>query len=77
MLLEPLNGTFWVGCIYGRNDDASRFAYFCGAATDYLRIANIQCVFSSINPALRCVRTSAEAWVGLKHSGGHNRQRHA
>ena len=44
MLLEPLNGTFWVGCIYGRNDDASRFGYFCGAAAEYLRVANIQCV---------------------------------
>ncbi len=23
--LEPENGMFWVGCIYGRNDDASRW----------------------------------------------------
>lgn len=45
MLLEPLNGTFQVGCIYGRADDAARFSYFCGAASDYLRIADIQCVF--------------------------------
>lgn len=37
ILLEPQNGIFWVGCVYGRNDDASRFAWFCGAAAEYLR----------------------------------------
>lgn len=35
--LEPMNGTFWVGCIYGRNDDAVRFGFFCGAALEYLK----------------------------------------
>jgi len=35
--LEPMNGTFWVKCIYGRNDDAGRFAFFCGAALEYLK----------------------------------------
>ena len=35
-LLEPTNGTVWAGCIYGRNDDAARFGFFCGAALDYL-----------------------------------------
>jgi len=49
-LLEPLNGTFWVGCIYGRNDDASRFGYFCGAAAEYLRVANIQCALPLSDP---------------------------
>ena len=53
VLLEPLNGTFWVGCIYGRNDDASRFGYFCGAAAEYLRVANIQCA------RLPCLLSSA------------------
>ena len=53
VLLEPLNGTFWVGCIYGRNDDASRFAYFCGAAAEYLRVANIQCAAAFTYLALR------------------------
>jgi hypothetical protein len=24
VFLEPENGFFWVGCIYGRNDDATR-----------------------------------------------------
>lgn len=37
VFLEPMNGTFWVNCIYGRNDDAGRFAFFCGAAIEYLR----------------------------------------
>ncbi|KAK9804683.1 hypothetical protein WJX73_010729 [Symbiochloris irregularis] len=36
ILLEPTNGTVWAGCIYGRNDDAARFGFFCGAALDYL-----------------------------------------
>jgi hypothetical protein len=35
--LEPQNGFFWVGCVYGRNDDAARFAWFCGAAAEFLR----------------------------------------
>ena len=35
--LEPCSGIFWVKCIYGRNDDAGRFAFFCGAATEYLK----------------------------------------
>ena len=35
--LEPCNGSVWAGCIYGRNDDAARFAVFCGAALEYLR----------------------------------------
>eukprot|EP00892_Ulva_mutabilis_P005442 jgi/Ulvmu1/326/UM001_0330.1 len=35
--LEPDNGMFWVGCVYGRSDDAHRFAFFCGAALEYLK----------------------------------------
>jgi hypothetical protein len=35
--LEPNNGYFWVGCVYGRNDDAHRFGFFCGAALEYLK----------------------------------------
>jgi starch synthase len=35
--LEPQNGMFWVGCIYGRNDDHSRFAFFVNAAMEYLK----------------------------------------
>ena len=34
--LDPTNGTFAVNCIYGRNDDAGRFGFFCGAALEYL-----------------------------------------
>jgi starch synthase len=37
VFLEPDNGFFWVGCIYGRNDDAQRFGFFCGAAAEYLK----------------------------------------
>ncbi|CAM6097771.1 unnamed protein product [Calypogeia fissa] len=35
--LEPENGMFWVGCVYGRRDDAARFGFFCHAALEYLR----------------------------------------
>jgi hypothetical protein len=37
--LEPENGHFWRGCIYGRNDDHVRFGFFCGAALEYLRVS--------------------------------------
>ena len=62
VLLEPLNGTFWVGCIYGRNDDASRFGYFCGAAAEYLRVANIQCALFVPTSGTRSHR-AAWRWV--------------
>ncbi|GAB2259734.1 hypothetical protein Droror1_Dr00010589 [Drosera rotundifolia] len=35
--LEPVNGFFWVGCIYGRNNDAQRFDFFCHAALEFLQ----------------------------------------
>uniref|UniRef100_A0A0D9W9R4 starch synthase n=1 Tax=Leersia perrieri TaxID=77586 RepID=A0A0D9W9R4_9ORYZ len=34
--LEPQNGMFWVGCVYGRNDE-SRFGFFCHSALEFLR----------------------------------------
>ncbi|CAI5948364.1 unnamed protein product [Closterium sp. NIES-65] len=34
--LEPESGLFWVGCIYGRKDDAARFGTFCHAALEFL-----------------------------------------
>ncbi|GJP84436.1 hypothetical protein CLOP_g14493 [Closterium sp. NIES-67] len=34
--LEPENGIFWVGCIYGRKDDGARFGTFCNAALEFL-----------------------------------------
>ncbi|GJP76945.1 hypothetical protein CLOP_g7390 [Closterium sp. NIES-67] len=34
--LEPENGLFWVGCIYGRKDDSARFSTFCHAALEFL-----------------------------------------
>ena len=40
MMLEPENGFFWVGTIYGRNDDASRFRWFSHAALEYLSKSN-------------------------------------
>ena len=43
MFLEPQNGIFWVGCVYGRNDDAGRFAWFCGAAAEYIRTSESKC----------------------------------
>ncbi|XP_073008814.1 starch synthase 3, chloroplastic/amyloplastic-like isoform X1 [Typha latifolia] len=33
--IEPQNGMFWVGCIYGRND-GDRFGFFCRAALEFL-----------------------------------------
>lgn len=41
IFLEPQNGFFWVGCVYGRNDDASRFGWFCGAAAEYIRTSDL------------------------------------
>ncbi|KAL9255092.1 Soluble starch synthase 3, chloroplastic/amyloplastic-like protein [Drosera capensis] len=35
--LEPVNGFFSVGCIYGRNNDAQRFDFFCHAALEFLQ----------------------------------------
>lgn len=34
--VEPQNGLFWVGCIYGRANDAERFGFFCHAALEFL-----------------------------------------
>ncbi|XP_062088414.1 starch synthase 3, chloroplastic/amyloplastic isoform X2 [Humulus lupulus] len=34
--LEPQNGLFWKGCIYGCNNDAQRFGFFCHAALEFL-----------------------------------------
>ena len=27
---------FWVGCVYGRANDAERFGFFCHAALEFL-----------------------------------------
>ncbi|KAF8031437.1 hypothetical protein BT93_D0599 [Corymbia citriodora subsp. variegata] len=34
--LEPQNGFFWRGCIYGCNNDGERFGFFCHAALEFL-----------------------------------------
>ncbi|XP_024543721.1 starch synthase 3, chloroplastic/amyloplastic-like [Selaginella moellendorffii] len=34
--IEPQNGFFWAGCIYGRRDDGHRFGFFCNAALEFL-----------------------------------------
>ena len=34
--LAPDSGIFNVGCVYGRNDDAGRFGFFCNAALDFM-----------------------------------------
>lgn len=34
--IEPDNGMFRVGCIYGRKDDGQRFGFFCHAALEFL-----------------------------------------
>ena len=39
ILLDPDNGYFKVGCIYGRNDDADRFHFFSGIAMEYLSLS--------------------------------------
>jgi len=41
VFLEPENGNFWVGCIYGRNDDAARFGFFNGIAAEYIARSNM------------------------------------
>lgn len=34
--LEPQNGLFWKGCIYGCSNDGERFGFFCHAALEFL-----------------------------------------
>ncbi|CAN1222506.1 Soluble starch synthase 3, chloroplastic/amyloplastic [Linum grandiflorum] len=34
--LEPRNGMFWTGCIYGCRNDGERFGFFCHAALEFL-----------------------------------------
>ncbi|KAI3986694.1 hypothetical protein MKX01_014232, partial [Papaver californicum] len=34
--LEPQNGLFWTGCIYGCRNDGDRFDFFCHAALEFL-----------------------------------------
>ncbi|CAI9760263.1 unnamed protein product [Fraxinus pennsylvanica] len=34
--LEPQNGFFWAGCIYGRSNDGERFGFFCHASLEFL-----------------------------------------
>ncbi|KAJ4828577.1 Soluble starch synthase 3, chloroplastic/amyloplastic [Turnera subulata] len=35
--LEPQNGMFWTGCIYGCRNDGQRFGFFCHAALEFLQ----------------------------------------
>ncbi|KAJ6397126.1 hypothetical protein OIU77_022047 [Salix suchowensis] len=35
--LEPQNGMFWAGCIYGCKNDGERFGFFCHAALEFLQ----------------------------------------
>ncbi|TMW93447.1 hypothetical protein EJD97_011678 [Solanum chilense] len=34
--LEPQNGLFWKGCVYGCSNDGERFGFFCHAALEFL-----------------------------------------
>lgn len=34
--LEPQNGMFEVGCVYGRNNDGDRFEFFCHTSLEFL-----------------------------------------
>ncbi|XVF87733.1 hypothetical protein PTKIN_Ptkin18bG0144400 [Pterospermum kingtungense] len=34
--LEPQNGFFWTGCVYGCRNDGERFGFFCHAALEFL-----------------------------------------
>ncbi|KAJ6807102.1 starch synthase 3, chloroplastic/amyloplastic isoform X1 [Iris pallida] len=40
--LEPQNGMFSVGCIYGRNNDGDRFGFFSRAALEFLLQSGIR-----------------------------------
>lgn len=35
--LEPQNGMFWAGCVYGCKNDGERFGFFCHAALEFLQ----------------------------------------
>ncbi|XWS15571.1 hypothetical protein CRYUN_Cryun34aG0012100 [Craigia yunnanensis] len=35
--LEPQNGFFWTGCVYGCRNDAERFGFFCHTAVEFLQ----------------------------------------
>lgn len=62
VFLEPLNGIFWVGCIYGRNDDAGRFTFFCNAALEYLRnVSGWRYGGFESTDALLCTATNTQA----------------
>ena len=38
--LQPENGHFDVGCIYGRGDDHIRFNFFCECALEWLKVTD-------------------------------------
>ncbi|XP_039063870.1 starch synthase 3, chloroplastic/amyloplastic-like [Hibiscus syriacus] len=40
--LEPQNGFVWKGCVYGCNNDAERFGFFCHAALEFLHQGGLQ-----------------------------------
>ncbi|KAK8551617.1 hypothetical protein V6N13_120069 [Hibiscus sabdariffa] len=40
--LEPQNGIVWKGCVYGCNNDAERFGFFCHAALEFLHQGGLQ-----------------------------------
>ncbi|XP_020530099.1 starch synthase 3, chloroplastic/amyloplastic isoform X2 [Amborella trichopoda] len=40
--IEPQNGMFWAGCIYGCRTDGDRFAFFCHAALEFLVQSDFQ-----------------------------------
>jgi len=42
IFLEPENGHFSVGCIYGKNNDHVRFGFFCGSALEFLKVRGVQ-----------------------------------
>ncbi|KAE8656536.1 Starch synthase 3 [Hibiscus syriacus] len=40
--LEPQNGIVWKGCVYGCNNDAERFGFFCHSALEFLHQGGLQ-----------------------------------
>ena len=63
VFIEPDNGMFRVGCIYGGQNNAKRFGFFCGAALEYMKI------FKTRPDVIHChnCHTAPVAW-GDRHN---------
>ncbi len=64
--LQPENGHFDVGCIYGRGDDHHRFNFFCDCALEWLKVTDakvdvVHCHDWSSAPAIFARRSQLPA----------------